>query len=123
MKLIVVESPTKARTLSKFLGKEYLIEASMGHVRDLPKKSLGVDLEHEFKPEYVISAGKSKVVRQLKQSAKKATSVILATDLDREGEAIAFHIQYLLSEKRKAKNRNSAGLCFMKLPKQRLRKR
>ena len=104
MKLIVVESPTKARTLSKFLGKEYLIEASMGHVRDLPKKSLGVDLEHEFKPEYVISAGKSKVVRQLKQSAKKATSVILATDLDREGEAIAFHIQYLLSEKRKAKS-------------------
>ncbi|KKS80672.1 MAG: topoisomerase protein [Candidatus Beckwithbacteria bacterium GW2011_GWA2_43_10] len=76
----------------------------MGHVRDLPKKSLGVDLEHEFKPEYVISAGKAKIVRQLKQSAKKASSVILATDLDREGEAIAFHIQYLLSEKRKAKS-------------------
>ena len=104
MKLIVVESPTKARTLSRFLGKEYLIEASMGHVRDLPKKNLGVDLEHEFKPEYVISAGKSKIVRQLKQSAKKAEAVILATDLDREGEAIAFHIQYLLSEKRKAKS-------------------
>lgn len=96
MKLIVVESPTKARTLSRFLGKEYLIEASMGHVRDLPKKNLGVDLEHEFKPEYVISSGKSKIVRQLKQSAKKAEAVILATDLDREGEAIAFHIQYLL---------------------------
>lgn len=104
MKLIVVESPTKARTLSRFLGKEYLIEASMGHVRDLPKKNLGVDLEHEFKPEYVISSGKSKIVRQLKQSAKKAEAVILATDLDREGEAIAFHIQYLLSEKRKAKS-------------------
>ncbi len=94
--MIVVESPTKARTLSKFLGKEYLIEASMGHVRDLPKKNLGVDVEHEFKPEYVISVGKSKVVRQLKLSAKKAEAVILATDLDREGEAIAFHIQYLL---------------------------
>lgn len=101
MKLIVVESPTKARTLAKFLGQEYVIEASMGHVRDLPKKSLGVDIEHEFKPEYVISTGKSKIVKQLKQSAKKAEVVILATDLDREGEAIAFHIQHLLSEKRK----------------------
>ncbi len=77
----------------------------MGHVRDLPKKSLGVDLEHEFKPQYVISTGKSKIVRQLKQSAKKATSVILATDLDREGEAIAFHIQYLLRKESKSFSR------------------
>ncbi|MCG2691507.1 type I DNA topoisomerase, partial [Microgenomates group bacterium] len=113
MKLIVVESPTKARTLSRFLGKEYLIEASMGHVRDLPKKNLGVDLEHEFKPEYVISAGKSKVVRQLKLSAKKAEAVILATDLDREGEAIAFHIQYLL----KKENHSFSRIVFHEITK------
>ncbi|MDZ7586363.1 MAG: type I DNA topoisomerase, partial [Patescibacteria group bacterium] len=105
MKLIIVESPTKARTLSKFLGKEYVIEASMGHVRDLPKKNLGVDLEHEFKPEYVISSGKSKIVKQLRQSAKSASQIILATDLDREGEAIAFHIQYLLRKESKSFSR------------------
>jgi len=72
----------------------------MGHVRDLPQKSLGVDLEHDFKPEYVISKGKSAVVKKLRELAKKADGVILATDPDREGEAIAWHIQYLLKGKK-----------------------
>lgn len=101
MKLIIVESPTKARTLGKFLGSEYIIEASMGHIRDLPLKNLGVDVEHNFKPEYVISKGKTAVVKKLRELAKKADGVILATDQDREGEAIAWHIQHLLGQKGK----------------------
>ncbi|MCX6817118.1 MAG: type I DNA topoisomerase [Candidatus Beckwithbacteria bacterium] len=101
MKLIVVESPTKARTLAKFLGGEFTIEASMGHVRDLPQKNLGVDVEHDFKPEYVIVKGKTAVVKKLKELAKKSDRVILATDPDREGEAIAWHVQYLLKGKNK----------------------
>lgn len=103
MKLIVVESPTKARTLGRFLGGDYIIEASMGHIRDLPLKKLGVDIEHNFKPEYVISKGKTAVVKKLKELAKKTDSIILATDQDREGEAIAWHIQYLLKGKKFAR--------------------
>lgn len=98
MKLIIVESPTKARTLTRFLGKEYRIEASMGHVRDLPKSSLGVDVEHDFAPSYIIPRDKTKQVNALKDAANKADEVILATDPDREGEAIAFHIAEILNE-------------------------
>ena len=101
MKLVIVESPTKAKTLSKFLGVEYKIEASMGHVRDLPKSKLGVNTKKNFEPDYEISKGKTKVVSKLRKLAKKADEVILATDQDREGEAIAFHIQYLLGDKHK----------------------
>src|SRR3972149_2027638 len=97
MKLIVVESPTKARTLQRFLGDKFQIEASMGHLRDLPSKKLGVDVEHGFEPEYVIDKKKQATVTKLKQAAKSAESVILATDPDREGEAIAWHLQYILS--------------------------
>ena len=100
MQLIIVESPTKARTLSRFLGKDYRIEASMGHVRDLPKSALGVDVEHDFSPTYVIPRDKSKQVTMLKDAAKKAESIILATDPDREGEAIAFHVAELLKKKK-----------------------
>lgn len=96
MKLIVVESPTKARTLTKFLGSNFKIEASMGHVRDLPKSKLGVDVEHNFEPEYEVSKGKQAVITKLKQLAKQSDEVILATDPDREGEAIAWHVQRLL---------------------------
>jgi DNA topoisomerase-1 len=101
MKLVVVESPTKAKTLGRFLGTEFKIEASMGHVRDLPKKNLGVDLEHDFRPEYVLVVGKKSVVAKLKKLAKSSTQVILATDPDREGEAIAFHLETLLRAKKK----------------------
>jgi len=98
MKLIIVESPTKARTLTKFLGTGYIIEASMGHVRDLPKSSLGVDVEHDFLPNYIIPRDKSMHVTELKKLAKKADQIILATDPDREGEAIAWHIDCILAD-------------------------
>lgn len=99
MKLVIVESPTKAKTLSRFLGSDYLIEASMGHLRDLPSNKLGVDVEKEFKPEYVVDEKKKKQVTLLKKSAKGKKQVILATDPDREGEAIAYHVRYLLGDK------------------------
>lgn len=94
--LIIVESPSKARTLKRFLGDKYQIEASVGHIRDLPKNDLGVDVENGFKPTYVASEGKSKVISQLKSLVKKAGTLYLATDPDREGEAIAWHIMELL---------------------------
>jgi DNA topoisomerase-1 len=100
--LIIVESPTKARTLSRFLGDSYHIEASMGHVRDLPKAKLGVDVEKDFEPQYVIPKDKRKTVENLKEISKKADEIILATDPDREGEAIAWHISFLASEKNSA---------------------
>jgi len=99
MKLIVVESPTKARTLARFLGDKFQIEASMGHLRDLPSKKLGVDVEHGFEPEYVTLKKKQATVTKLKTAAKAAKEVILATDPDREGEAIAWHLQYILQDK------------------------
>ena len=97
MNLVIVESPTKAKTLSSFLGKEYQVEATWGHVRDLPPKKLGIDIENDFKPQYVILSGKKKRVAELKKLAKKAEKIILATDLDREGEAIAYHMAVLLA--------------------------
>ncbi|OGY18214.1 MAG: DNA topoisomerase I [Candidatus Chisholmbacteria bacterium RIFCSPLOWO2_01_FULL_50_28] len=96
MKLVIVESPTKARTLSRFLGKGYQIEASMGHVRDLPKKKLSVDVEHDFAPDYAVVPEKEKIVRKLKEAAKKASEIFLSMDPDREGEAIAFHVKHLI---------------------------
>ena len=94
--LVVVESPTKAKTLQKFLGDKYQIEASMGHVRDLPKGEFGVDIEHDFEPNYVVPRDKRKRVNELKKIAVGSQTLYLATDPDREGEAIAWHIQELL---------------------------
>ena len=90
--LVMVESPAKARTLSKILGKGYSFKASLGHIRDLPKSQLGIDIENGFIPKYVVPRGKSKVVRELKQAVKTASVVYLATDPDREGEAISWHL-------------------------------
>ena len=90
--LVIVESPAKAKTLTKYLGKDYEVKASMGHIIDLPEKQLGVDLEHEFKPTYEIIRGKNKVVNELKRAARAAEQVYLAPDPDREGEAIAWHL-------------------------------
>lgn len=100
MDLVIVESPTKAKTLTKFLGKEYKIEASMGHVRDLPEKGggLAIDIEHDFAPQYTVLSKKKARVAELKTLAKNAKIVYLATDPDREGEAISFHVQYLLGK-------------------------
>ena len=95
-KLIIVESPTKSRTLAGFLGDEYQILATMGHIRDLPKSRLGVDVDHDFKPEYVLMAKKEEAIQKIQQEAKKAMEVILATDSDREGEAIAWHTAQIL---------------------------
>ena len=98
--LVIVESPTKARTLSKFLGDQYQIEASMGHIRDLPKSDLGVDIEYNFEPQYVIPRDKRKHVNQLIKLSEKADQLWLATDPDREGEAIAWHLGHILSGKK-----------------------
>lgn len=100
MKLVIVESPTKARKLKAYLGEDYQVEASVGHVRDLPKSKLGVDLEKNFEPTYVVPEGKEAVVKSLQKLAKKATAIYLAMDPDREGEAIAWHIKHLLQEKK-----------------------
>jgi DNA topoisomerase-1 len=91
-KLVIVESPAKARTLNKILGRSYSVKASVGHVRDLPKASLGVDIERGFTPEYVIPPGKRKIVGEIKEAIGKARSIYLATDPDREGEAISWHL-------------------------------
>ena len=90
--LVIVESPAKARTIGKYLGSGYEVAASVGHVRDLPKKELGVDVDGDFEPKYVTIRGKGKVIADLKKKARNAASVILATDPDREGEAIAYHV-------------------------------
>jgi DNA topoisomerase-1 len=98
MDLVIVESPTKARKLAQFLSKKYIIEASMGHVRDLPRSKMGVDVAGNFEPDYEISDGKKATIKKLRDLAKDAEIVYLATDPDREGEAIAWHIQYLLTD-------------------------
>ena len=95
-KLVIVESPAKARTISKFLGRSYKVEASQGHVRDLPKSQLGVDVEHNFEPKYITIRGRGEVLERIRKEAKGAKSVILATDPDREGEAISWHLAKML---------------------------
>jgi DNA topoisomerase-1 len=90
--LVVVESPAKAKTIKKYLGSGYTVKASVGHIKDLPKSKIGVDVEHDFQPEYSVIKGKEKVLNELKKVAKNADKVFLATDPDREGEAIAWHI-------------------------------
>ncbi|MCL5010858.1 MAG: type I DNA topoisomerase [Patescibacteria group bacterium] len=99
MKLIIVESPTKARTISRFLGKDFLVESSYGHIRDLPEKKLGVEVENDFEPQYVVPVKAKPKVQALKKAQTKAKQVILATDEDREGESIAFHLAYVLDLK------------------------
>ena len=96
--LVIVESPAKAKTIEKFLGKShYTVKASVGHVRDLPKSKLGVDIENNFEPQYINIRGKGDVIKELKKEAKKAKKVFLATDPDREGEAISWHLAHILS--------------------------
>ncbi len=95
--LVIVESPAKAKTISKFLGSNYKVKASVGHVRDLPKSKMGVDFENNFEPEYITIRGKGKILKELRSEAKKADKVFLATDPDREGEAISWHLAKALS--------------------------
>ena len=95
--LVIVESPAKAKTIEKFLGSNYTVKSSIGHIRDMPKKDMGIDLDNNFQPTYKVTSDKKKVVTELKKSVKSAEKVFLATDEDREGEAIAWHLQQALS--------------------------
>ncbi|MEK9179141.1 MAG: toprim domain-containing protein, partial [Patescibacteria group bacterium] len=120
MQLIIVESPTKARTFSRFLNKdEFVISSSMGHVRDLPKSKLGIDVDTNFEPHYIILMNKRKTVQELVILAKKSTGIILATDPDREGEAIAVHLNIVISEKLK-KNVPIKRIVFHEITKEAL---
>ncbi len=104
-KLVIVESPAKANTIKKFLGGNSKVDASMGHIRDLPKSKLGIDIEHDFEPEYINIRGKGNLINSLKKDAKNAKTIYLATDPDREGEAIAWHLAYILGLDPKTANR------------------
>ncbi len=103
--LVVVESPAKATTINKILGKDFLVKSCMGHVRDLPPKELGVDVENDFQPRYVTIRGKGKILSELKKAAQSADTVYLATDPDREGEAIAWHVAHAIAKKDHTINR------------------
>lgn len=118
MNLVIVESPTKAKKLSTYLGKSYTVKASVGHVRDLPKSKLGVDLDNNFEPTYEIPRGKGVVVKELQKLAKSADKVYLAMDPDREGEAIAWHVKQLLLEKDKKSVENYLRCTFNEITKQ-----
>ncbi|HDE3498714.1 TPA: DNA topoisomerase I, partial [Staphylococcus aureus] len=103
--LVIVESPAKAKTIEKYLGKKYKVIASMGHVRDLPRSQMGVDTEDNYEPKYITIRGKGPVVKELKKHAKKAKNVFLASDPDREGEAIAWHLSKILELEDSKENR------------------
>ena len=94
--LVIVESPAKVKTIKKFLGKNYEVTASNGHVRDLPKSQMGIDIEHDFEPKYITIRGKGEILAKLRKEAKKADRIYLATDPDREGEAISWHLSKAL---------------------------
>ena len=107
--LVIVESPAKAKTINKYLGRNYLVKASLGHIKDLPKKDLAVDVEKGFEPHYEIIEGKKKLIQELKQAAKKVDQVYLAADTDREGEAICYHLQEELDGESKGKSKKKSG--------------
>src|SRR6201997_4862424 len=98
--LVIVESPAKAKTINKYLGKQYVVKASLGHIKDLPERDLAVDVERGFEPRYEVIEGKKKLISELKQTAKGVESIYLAADPDREGEAICYHLQEELGDKK-----------------------
>src|SRR5688572_24317752 len=97
--LVIVESPAKAKTIGKYLGRGYRVRATVGHVRDLPEKKLGIDVEHGFEPEYVTIAGKEKTLAEIKEAAHNADAIYIETDPDREGEAIGWHVAEQIKRK------------------------
>ncbi|MCI1986690.1 MAG: type I DNA topoisomerase [Lactobacillus sp.] len=103
--LVIVESPAKAKTIEKYLGRNYKVVASLGHIRDLPKSQMGIDFEHDYQPKYISIRGKGDVIKDLKKNAKKAEHIYLAADPDREGEAIAWHVSHILDLDPQGKNR------------------
>ena len=116
--LVIVESPAKAKTIEKFLGKGFVVTSSMGHIRDLEKKDFGIDIEDKFKPRYIVSPDKKKVVAELRKLAKGAKMVWLASDEDREGEAIAWHLKEVL----KLKPENTKRIVFHEITKEAITK-
>ena len=110
--LVIVESPAKAKTINKILGKDFSVKASVGHIRDLPSKEFAVDVENDFTPKYVVIPGKEKVIRELRKAAKNADNIFLAPDPDREGEAIAWHIA---SEIRKGAKGDKEGVRLFRV--------
>ena len=113
--LVIVESPAKAKTINKYLGRNYLVMASLGHIKDLPKKDLAVDVEKGFEPRYEVIEGKKKLIQELRQAAKKVEQIYLAADPDREGEAICFHLQEELNGEAKGKSKKKAGPEFFRV--------
>ena len=111
--LVIVESPAKAKTIGKYLGRNYSVKASVGHIKDLPKNKLGVDIENEFAPQYAIIPGKEKVVRELRAAAKGTEAIYLAADPDREGEAICQHLE----EELRGKSRKIYRVLFHEITK------
>ena len=108
-KLVIVESPAKAKTIRKYLGDGYEVMASMGHIRDLPASQLGIDVERDYNPQYINIKGKEKLIKELKGAAKQSEGVLLATDPDREGEAISWHLAHLLGLDVEAQDRVTFG--------------
>jgi DNA topoisomerase-1 len=107
--LVIVESPAKAKTINKYLGKQYVVKASIGHIKDLPKRDLAVDVDNGFEPRYEVIEGKRKLITELKEAARKVDEIYLAADPDREGEAICYHLQEELREKKSAKRADKDG--------------
>src|SRR5664280_1140741 len=112
--LVIVESPAKAKTIEKFLGKDYQVMSSFGHIRDLAEKGIGIDFENNYQPQYVVSTDKKKTVAELRKASKEAEIVWLASDEDREGEAIAWH----LFEELKLKKENTRRIVFHEITKE-----
>ena len=116
--LVIVESPAKAKTIEKFLGKDFQVESSYGHIADLPSKELGIDVDGDFSPKYIVSDDKKTIVKKLRTLAKKADMVWLASDEDREGEAIAWH----LKEQLELKDANTKRIVFHEITKNAIKK-
>ena len=116
-RLVIVESPAKAKTIKKYLGSDFEVKASMGHVRDLYANKLSVDVSRDFEPNYVIIKGKEKLIEELKALAKKSDEVYLATDPDREGEAISWHLKHLLDLPDEKTKRHGQAVAAASLPK------
>ena len=115
--LVIIESPGKVKTIKKFLGSNYQVAASDGHVRDLPKSSLGIDIEHDYEPKYITIRGKGDVLANLRREVKKAEKIYLATDPDREGEAISWHLLYALKLEGKLEDKTVYRITFNEITK------
>ena len=117
MNLIIVESPTKARTLSRFLGSGYLVEATMGHIKDLPKNKLGIDVENNFKPDYQVVEKRAEIIKRIQSASVKSDEIFIASDPDREGEAIAQHVKEILAEQSSPVTKNLRRIVFHEITK------